>query len=311
MSKFSVVIPLFNKEEDIKKTVMSVLAQSFNDFEVIIIDDGSTDNSVFLIKSINDNRIQVFSKMNEGVSIARNFGVEKATSEYIAFLDADDYWHPNHLENLDSLIHLYPNQLWFSTAYEKKYSTGFTSAMISPKMNSTNWKGVVTNFFKNSLIDCLTWTSAVCMKKTFFTSLNGFETTLTHGEDIDLWIRAALKSPLVFSNQISATYNLKGSNRSDKVSSNNRSNLNLNRFEEEAKTNIYLKKYLDLNRYSLAIKFKVSNDLTSFKEIIKFINLNNLNRKQRFLLKQHRFVLKFFLKFKNILIYFNINLSSF
>ena len=104
MSKFSIIIPLYNKEKDIKKTLKSVLNQSFEDFEIIIINDGSTDNSEEIVKSIIDKRIFLYTKNNEGVSIARNYGVEKATSGFIAFLDADDYWHPNHLENLHTLL---------------------------------------------------------------------------------------------------------------------------------------------------------------------------------------------------------------
>jgi len=99
MTNFSVVIPLYNKEKDVLKTIQSVLKQSHSKFEIIIVDDGSTDSSIEIIKNIKDERIRLFSKKNEGVSIARNYGVEKATTEFIAFLDADDYWHPNHLEN--------------------------------------------------------------------------------------------------------------------------------------------------------------------------------------------------------------------
>ena len=85
MTSISVIIPLFNKEKDIVKTLNSVCKQTYNDFEIIIVDDGSTDLSVEKIKIINDNRISIFSKNNEGVSIARNFGVEKAKSNFVAF----------------------------------------------------------------------------------------------------------------------------------------------------------------------------------------------------------------------------------
>ena len=107
-----------------------------------------------------------------------NFGVSKAKTEYIAFLDADDYWYPNHLENINSLIEKFSNGEWFATAYDKRFHENFKSNMNSPILKKgDHWLGIVNDFFKNSLIDCLAWTSAVCMKKDFFESLDGFDLT--------------------------------------------------------------------------------------------------------------------------------------
>ena len=106
---FSIVIPLFNKEKEIQQTLESVLKQTFHDFEVIIINDGSTDKSEQIVNSFTDDRILLISTDNKGVSQARNFGINYANGEIIAFIDADDYWFPNHLEELVKLYYRFPN----------------------------------------------------------------------------------------------------------------------------------------------------------------------------------------------------------
>lgn len=314
MPKFSVIIPLYNKEKDVLRTIDSVRNQTFSDFEIIIIDDGSTDKSKLVVSNIKDDRINLFTKKNEGVSIARNFGVNNAKSKFIAFLDADDYWYPAHLENLDSLTKSFPDGKWFATAYEKKYHKNFTSPMNSPVFkNGKNWNGVITNYFENSLIDCLAWTSAICMRKDFFLSLNGFDTKITHGagEDTDLWLRAALNSNLIFSTKITATHNLDGSNRISNTPTLKRSYMDLNQYENISKDNEQLKKYLDLNRYSFAIQHKISNDLTSFNKYLNNLNLNNLNSKQQFLIKQPRVFLILLIRVKSFFERIGMRLSSF
>ena len=312
MTSISVIIPLFNKEKDIVKTLNSVCKQTYNDFEIIIVDDGSTDLSVEKIKIINDNRISIFSKNNEGVSIARNFGVEKAKSNFVAFLDADDYWHPNHLEKLLFLIRTYPNNDWFATSYEKKRTNVLITPMVSPIFEKgENWSGVVGDFFENSLIDCLAWTSSVCMKTDFFKSLNGFNSQTTHAEDIDLWIRAALLSPLVFSNEITSRHNLEASNRSSKKLLKDRRYVDFNKFNKEENKNSSLKKYLDLNRYSLAIIYKLDGDIDSFNKLNVKIDPNSINKKQHFLLNQNKNTLRFIIFFQKILEKMGVRLSSF
>lgn len=290
MPKFSVIIPLYNKEKDISNTLESLFAQSFSDFEVVIINDGSTDNSEAEVKKISDKRIKLFSKENEGVARTRNLGVEKAKAKHIVFLDADDYWYPFHLENLHNLTSKFPEAQWYATAYEKKHNQKLTTPMISPIMEKKNWMGIVDNYFKNSLIDTLAWTSAVCMKKDFFQKLKGFDATITNGagEDTDLWLRAALESPLVFSTQVSTRHNLDSSNRISHTPTKDRVFMNMDKYENRAKNNPYLKQYLDGNRFSLAIQHKLAKDDAAFNDYVRKIDLKNLTSKQRFLLKQPR-----------------------
>src|SRR5690625_3750960 len=102
------MISLYNKEKHITKTINSVLNQTYKKFELIIIDDGSIDRSLEVVEKFNDSRIKVFTFENNGVSVARNLGIEKAKYNYIAFLDADDEWEENFLFNVKKLIQTYP-----------------------------------------------------------------------------------------------------------------------------------------------------------------------------------------------------------
>ena len=90
--KYSVVIPMYNKAEYIRYTLKSVLAQSFHDFEVIVVDDGSTDNSLKIARQTDSDKIRIIAQENQGTAVARNTGIEHASGEYIAFLDVDDEW---------------------------------------------------------------------------------------------------------------------------------------------------------------------------------------------------------------------------
>src|SRR5690554_5521626 len=98
---FSVVIPLYNKELSISNTIQSVLDQTFQNFEIVIVNDGSTDNSVKEVEKFDDKRIRLIHQENQGVSAARNRGIKEARYEWIAFLDGDDLWEKEHLEEYE------------------------------------------------------------------------------------------------------------------------------------------------------------------------------------------------------------------
>src|SRR5690625_5271022 len=130
----SVVIPLYNKEKHISRAVNSVLNQTYKNFELIIIDDGSTDGSLAVVEKFDDSRIKVFTFKNNGVSVARNLGIEKAKYSYIAFLDADDEWEENFLLNVKKLIQTYPECGMYATLYKFKNN----NKVRYPKLNSSS-----------------------------------------------------------------------------------------------------------------------------------------------------------------------------
>lgn len=297
MPFFSVIIPLYNKESFIENTLKSVINQTFTDFEVILVNDGSTDNSEEKIKKLIDNRIQYFLKENGGASSARNFGIEKAQSHYITFIDADDYWYPHFLQEMFEKIKLFPEQKVFSAAIEIETSKNVIPAVYS--IEKTNDFEIV-NYFRASNKETVICTSCAVFHKSVFEKVGNFDTNIKSGQDTDLWIRIGLVYPVLFSWKILARYVY-----DDKSLSKNElylvRKLNFSKFEELEKNNPDLKKFLDLNRFSLSIKCKLSNEKKLFYKYSKAIDSNNLDFKKRFLLILPTFILRFLIRFKTIL----------
>ncbi|HNU59901.1 MAG TPA: glycosyltransferase family A protein [Aquaticitalea sp.] len=313
MPFFSIVIPLYNKEKHIKATLVSVMAQDFPDFEVIVVNDGSTDGSLAEAASVMDERIKLFSIENHGVSYARNYGIGKSSASLVAFLDADDAWKPNHLGDLKQLFEAFPDCGLYATAYENVLGNKVFASRYKGIPSNKQWSGIVDDFFESSSINCIAWTSAVMIPKTVFETIGFFDETITFGagEDIDLWMRIALKFPIAFCNRASAIYNLEADNRISNTNTNLRTFINLNAYDEAAKTNKSLKTYLDLNRFSIAIQYKLAGNKLKPKEYIDKIDKGNLNSKQRFLLKMPTPILKIFLRIKKRLLKNGIALSAF
>ena len=300
-NKISVVIPLFNKAKHIKATLNSVLAQTCTDFEIIVVNDGSTDSSASILSSIEAKRITVFLIENSGVANARNFGVEKAKNPYIAFLDADDYWYPNHLENLNHLITKFPNNAWYASAYEIEHNKNLTLPINTPLTHlGDEWYGVIDDFFANSMRDCLAWTSAICVNKQDFINIGKFNINYKNGQDIDLWIRLALKHKLVFSNKTTACYMLDVDNSISQKDILSKTVIDFDIFQKENPVNISLISYLDFNRYSIALKYKVSGEKDLFRVYKSKIDFKNLTCRQRIILASPICILKALRKCKAV-----------
>lgn len=131
---FSVVIPLYNKQAYIADTLRTVFAQTYADFEVVVVDDGSTDDSAATVLAHSDARLRLIRQPNAGVSAARNRGVAEARGSIIAFLDADDRWEPHHLETLADLVKLYPRCGAFATSYAIVKNGTTTPPALSKKV---------------------------------------------------------------------------------------------------------------------------------------------------------------------------------
>jgi glycosyltransferase involved in cell wall biosynthesis len=288
MPFFSVIIPLFNKETFIENTLKSVLSQTFMDIEIIIINDGSTDSSEKKVKHFKDTRIRYYSKKNEGVSSTRNFGIEKALSSYICFIDADDYWYSNFLQEMFEVIHRYPKVKVFSAAIEVETPKTVFPANYSIKKTSDC---EIVNYFEASYKESAIWTSCAVFDKTVFEKVGTFDIKLKNGEDIDLWIRIGLEYPILFLWKILARY-IYDSNSLSKNKSYENTKIDFSRYTYIEKTNLPLKKFLDLNRFSLAIKSKIIGDKESFNLLYNAIDLKKLAIKKRILLLQPVFILK-------------------
>ncbi|WP_373495438.1 glycosyltransferase family 2 protein, partial [Aquiflexum sp.] len=176
------IIPLYNKSKYIQRAIDSVLNQTFRDYEIIIINDGTTDGGEKLVEEKYGDKLRLIYQTNQGVSIARNRGIKKAKFPWIAFLDADDYWHPDYLEFVAKLIVLHPENGIIGTHYS-------SNALES---NPTLSYFKLDNYFKRAVRNTMFFTSATAIRKDFFDHNIGFDPEIKLGEDIDVWLRASL-----------------------------------------------------------------------------------------------------------------------
>ncbi|AFL81521.1 glycosyl transferase [Aequorivita sublithincola DSM 14238] len=308
MPKFSVVIAVFNKEKYIADTLKSVLAQTFTDFEVVILNDGSTDKSEAEILKFKDPRIRYFSKENSGASAARNFTIQEAKSEYIALMDADDYWYHFYLEEQNRLLTEFPEESVFATATEIKRNGKIFKNSYSIKTIEND--AVVVDYFEASQLDSVLLSISTVLKKEVFENAGWYNPKIKSGEDTDLYVRIGLKYKVVFSPKVCATY-LVRENSLFKSIKNLDEKANFEAYEVYEEENPALKKFLDLNRYSLCILAKVEGNKDAFQKNYKKISPRNISKKQRFLLQQNKTVLKYMLRTKNGLEKLGLRLGTF
>jgi hypothetical protein len=211
--RFSVVIPLYNKAKHIGPTLASVCAQSCSAFEVVVVDDGSTDGGREIVAALDDHRIRVVAQANAGVSAARNRGVAESTGEYVAFLDADDEWLPWHLQELDGLIRDFPGCGIYSVGHEivrdgvvYRPSTGVADGFRG------RVEGVSAAFAQGmALIN----SSTACVARPAFSRSGGFPVGVKRGEDVYLWLKIAMADALAHSARVCARINRDAVNRSN------------------------------------------------------------------------------------------------
>ena len=180
----SVIIPVYNRPEQIKKAVDSVLNQSYKNLEIIVVDDGSTDETPETLSQFKE-EISVYRISNSGVSAARNYGVDKAHGSYVAFLDSDDEWKPKKLEK--QLAYMLKENWKISQTEEIWIRNG---SFLNKKKKHKKPQG---DIFIPSLKLCTVSPSAVMMKKDLYEMYGGFDETLPVCEDYDLWLRMAVR----------------------------------------------------------------------------------------------------------------------
>lgn len=300
MAFFSVVIPLYNKADYIENTINSVINQTFTDYEIIIIDDESTDNSVSKVLGFNDSRIQLYNQKNQGASVARNLGIEKAKYNYIAFLDADDLWMPNHLETLKDLVQNFSNAGIFASRYELVFSNGKN---YIPKFKEipSNFEGVISNYFETSLTYPIATSSSIVIPKSVFKKIGYFKPGISSGQDVDMWIRIASQYPVALSNKITASYLHYIENSLSKTPILEKKLKDFNDYKQQEERNPSLKKYLDIYRIEYALQYKIAGDNKKSKELYKNILKENVPFKTKFIYLLPRHLLIFLLKIKKYL----------
>jgi len=183
---FSVIIPLYNKAPFIQRAIDSVQKQTVQDFEVIVINDGSTDGGEKLLHSYLSDRIQLINQVNQGVSAARNKGIKQAKFPYIAFLDADDQWHPLYLESIIRAIETHPQVKVFGTSY----TTLELSEVIETEGGTSDL--IFKNYFNQAIRNTYFFTSATVYSREIFEKGISFNPNLSLGEDLDVLFRSIL-----------------------------------------------------------------------------------------------------------------------
>lgn len=212
---FSVIIPLFNKENEILNTLDSVLRQSFQDFEIIIIDDGSTDTSLPKVTTVQDERLRWFSGPNKGVCSARNRGIKEAKGNYIALLDADDTWDPNYLLEQRKLIDDFPECAMWGINFAEVQNGNLIREL--PTALPKGYRGIVQDYFHMpGRISDLFCSSSVVIRKDVFEKIGFFDERLKYSEDVDMWWRIIANYPVAFYDRYMVFYNYDASNRAMK-----------------------------------------------------------------------------------------------
>jgi len=208
--KFSVIIPLFNKAPYVAKAIGSVLSQTFTDYELVIMDDGSKDNSFEIAQKsiVGRGHCHLFQQQNVGVGMARNNAVALSQGECLCFLDADDWWEPTFLEEMSKLIEVFPDAGIYGTNYTIVNETKRKTRVANVGVDEEFEKGYI-NYCQvyAKTLNMPLWTGAVCMPRKVFDEMGGFPQGIKLGEDFLLWIRIAMKYKVAFLNKPLAYYN--------------------------------------------------------------------------------------------------------
>lgn len=204
----TVIIPLYNKEASIATALRGVLAQTYQDFEVVVVDDGSTDGGAAVVETFDDPRIRLIRQENGGVSAARNRGIAEAKGEHVAFLDADDEWMPTFLEEIAALIAEYPQCRAQATAYVNHNNEGHNPIVLN-RLPFKGERGVLTNYFE--VASCShppVCSICVCIDRDLLQEIGGFPLGIKSGEDLLTWARIAVRTQWAYSLKPYAIYNM-------------------------------------------------------------------------------------------------------
>jgi glycosyltransferase involved in cell wall biosynthesis len=216
--KFTVVIPLYNKAKHIIRTLNSIANQKYPAMEIIIVDDGSTDEGTSLVEKANIANLRLIKQKNKGVSAARNRGIEEARYEYVAFLDADDVWLPLYLDEISGLITKFPQAEFYATSYQiVEENERYTDARIHQFTDDPTGVLIEDYFDISSRGDLPFTMSSITVKRNLFGIIGGFPEGEPIGEDQDLFCRAAMATRIAYSINIHSLYHKDAQNQASKT----------------------------------------------------------------------------------------------
>ncbi|MBO5661485.1 MAG: glycosyltransferase family 2 protein [Tidjanibacter sp.] len=209
--RFSVIIPLYNKERDVEATLRSVLAQTLRPLEIVVVDDGSTDRSAEIVESLGEPLVRLIRQANAGECAARNRAMREARGDLFALVDADDCWKPEFLEEVAAMVAEWPDCGLYSTAFEVVSPTGRVRG------NCPTERGVVENFWRESMSHYVTIPSATVIPRRVVEELGGFPEGMKMGGDQWMWIKIASRHRVCFSPRALCEYSMVAANRSSAI----------------------------------------------------------------------------------------------
>jgi glycosyltransferase involved in cell wall biosynthesis len=264
---FSVVIPLHNKEKSISSAIESVLSQNFKSFELIIINDGSTDASRERAGCFSDSRIQIIDQENMGVSAARNRGIKAASYPYLAFLDGDDLWEPEYLETQKELIQDYPEAgLWGCGLGILRDNVKFPFYHGVP----AGYRGLIKNYFTMEKRGMLFRPSGTVIHKDVFNKVGLLDERIHFGEDLDILYRILFEFQPAFYNKNVAYYRTDAENNvlSKTKPIDQRFFYYINKFKKERVRDADFRKYFDHLTLAFMYEHRLKNESPEIVDII-------------------------------------------
>ncbi len=306
--RFSVIMPLFNKAPYVAKSIGSILSQTLTDYELVIMDDGSKDESFDVASKSIEGRVNCYihRQENAGVSMARNNAVALSHGDYLCFLDADDWWAPNFLEEMSGMIDTCPEAGIYGTNY----------TIVNETKNRTRVApiGVEEGFEKGYIDYCQVyaktlamplWTGAVCIPRAIFDEMQGFSEGIKLGEDFLLWIKIVLKYKVAFLNKPLAYYNQdvdvvnRGVIRKG-YDPDSFMTFHFDQFEEDEKKNPDLKVLLDRLRVYSLLRFRFANSHEErVNHEIDKVDFSHVSRKYWYLYKLPFPIIAVYLKIRS------------
>ena len=308
--KISVVIPVYNKAHFVAATIESVLAQSFTNYELILVNDGSTDHSLEVLEGFKQAHIKLINQENHGLSAARNAGIAAAQGEIIALLDADDLWQHQHLQHLVALSQNYPEAKLYGTRYRDLFKDG---TLVAPKLNLNRSEPhfLIADFFEASLFQPIAIPSSFAFQKRIIAQTGGFDPQVTYFEDVDFYIRANLQFNMAYAASPSVLYRFESENQVTRRGLHHEQIADLSSYLQAHPKNKSLANYINRHWYFLCNHFKTAGAQEEYKQMRRQLNSSLLTRRQRLLLKLPAFALRGLRTFKSTLLKNGVRVTSF
>ena len=309
MPFFSIIIPLYNKANFILATLKSVSDQTFENYEIIIINDGSTDDSLSKIEALKLPKLSIHTQENKGLSVARNRGVTLARGQYVALLDADDLWKPTYLESMFNLIENYPNHQIFGCSYKESRKGRLMDIQTSFEAQPNQSSYVLEDFFSANYNQFIIDQSSLVFERHFIKT-HKFNEHIDVGEDVDYYLNYFVSEQLIFLNR---SLMIKNYDDNEQLSSSKISEKrvpDLEHYKNRYSSNTSIQKYIDIQFYKLAIKYTYENNKSKRRECIIQINPLHLSQKQRLLLKSPKWIMVGLRKLKFLALRLNIRITT-